>query len=246
MNFIDKLRRIFQRSSDVIDPCVEQGKHMSVLELLQFALEAHAVPSAIDGGCVRLTGGADLTLEPRVVDGPPNAHSKLVQLDVVAHSPRIAPRCIVESMAGVGADRPAAERDAFGKFLLGSFHVLLTALADHSCESNPAEWLNWQSDRAAWRICDGPLLVHGPGSKSTSYPEFIQELEALFVRSVPPGTHWVRVFLGSFDRKIAGLDVLLDNEPWPEGAALLSRWDWAFPEEYRSLRHFFVAVPDAR
>jgi hypothetical protein len=217
---------------------------MSVLELLHSALEAHGVASVIDGGCVRLIGGVDLALEPRLLDGPPNEHSKIVQLDVVAHSPRIAPRCIVESMAGLGADRSAAERDAFGKFLLGSFHVLLTALADHSCESNPAQWLYWQGHGAAWRICDGPLLVHGPGSRSTSYPEFVKKLQELFVGSVSPEAHWVRVFLASFHGKSAGADVLLDNEPWPDGAALLNGWDWAFPEEYRSLRHFFVAVPD--
>jgi hypothetical protein len=218
---------------------------MPVIELLQSALEAHGVASVIDGGCVRLLG-ADLALEPRVFDGPDNAQSKIVQLDVLAHSPRVAPRCIVESMAGLGSDRSAAERDAFGKFLLGSFHVLLTALADHSCASNPAEWLHWQGKKRAWRICDGPLLVQSSGSKSTTYPEFMEKLQELFVDSVSPSVHWVRVFVGSFRRQMTGADVLLDNEPWPEGAALLSSCDWGFPEEYRSLRHFFVAVPDAR
>lgn len=219
---------------------------MSVLRILHSALEAHGVASSIDGSRVRLLDGTHLELEPRVFDGPPNEHSTIVQLDVVAYSPRIAPRYIVESMAGLGADRSAAERDAFGKFLLGSFHVLLTALADHSCESNPAEWLHWQRNGAAWRICDGPLLVYGTGSKETSYAEFIPKLQELFVGSVSPGSHWVRVFVASFNRTKAGADVLLDNEPWPEGAALLNGWDWGFPEEYRSLRHFFVAVPDAR
>ena len=99
-------------------------------------------------GCVRLFGDADLILEPRVFDGPPNGHAKIVQLDIIANSPRIAPRFIVESIAGVGSDRSTAAKDAFGKFLLGSFHVLLTALADHSCDSNPAEWLKWGSGSA--------------------------------------------------------------------------------------------------
>lgn len=217
---------------------------MPVVDLLHSALEAHCVASTIDGPCVRLLD-SDLALEPRVFDGPDNAHSKIIQLDIVAHSARIAPRCIVESMAGLGADRSAAEKDAFGKFLLGSFHVLLTALAEHSCESTPAEWLHWQGKNGAWRICDGPLLVHSSGSKLTTYPEFMPKLQELFVGSVSPGMHWVRVFVASFQRKMAGADVLLDNQPWPEGAALVNNWDWSFPEEYRSLRHFFVAVPDA-
>lgn len=218
---------------------------MAITELLHSALEAHGVASSIEGGSVRLIGDAGLVLEPRMFDGPPNDHAKLIQLDIVAYSPRIAPRFIVESMAGIGSDRSTAEHDAFGKFLLGPFHVLLTALADHSCEANPAEWLKWGNGPACWRVCDGPLLIHGTGQKTTTYPEFVEQLQELFLDTASHDVHWVRVFVASFGRKLTGADVLLDNERWAEGAALLEKWNWAFPEEYRSLRHFFVALPAA-
>jgi hypothetical protein len=217
---------------------------MRVLELLHFALEAHGIASTIDGRVVRLAGGSDLAFEPRVFDGPPNERAKIIQLDIVARSPRIEPRCIVESMAGIGSDQADAERHAFGKFLQGPFHVLLTALADHTCESKQSEWLLWHGSGGDWRICEGALLVHGSGDTSTTYPQFFKELEKLFLSSASRDVHWVRIFVGSFDGKQAGADALLDNEPWPEAMALLNRWEWDFPQEYRSLRHFFVAVPD--
>jgi hypothetical protein len=216
---------------------------MRVVELLQFALTEHGIASVIDGDVVRLDGGSDLSFEPRVFDGPSDERSKVIQLDIVVRSPRIAPRCIVESLAGIGSDQVTAERDAFVKFLSGPFHVLLTALADHTCESNPAEWLRWQKDGATWRICDGSLLIHGSEATSTAYPDFIRQLENLLLTSMSHDVHWVRIFVGSFDGKQAGAEALLDNEPWPEALALLNSWPWDFPQEYRSLRHFFIAMP---
>lgn len=216
---------------------------MRVAELLHMALEAHSIASAIDGPVVRLTDGSDLSFEARVFDGPPNERAKIIQLDIVVRSPRIAPREIVESMAGIDSDQIAAERHAFGKFLSGPFHVLLTALANHACDANPAEWLTWKNSSAFWRICDGPLLLHGTEAASTAYPEFIRQLEQLFLSSASRDVHWVRIFLGSFNGEQAGGEALLDNQPWPEAVALLNRQKWDFPQEYRSLRHFFIALP---
>lgn len=216
---------------------------MRVVDLVQFTLEAHDIPSAIDGDIVRLTDGSDLSFEPRVFDGPPNERAKIIQLDMVVGSPRIPHRYIVESMAGIGDDQAEAEREAFGKFLVGPFHVLLTALADHACESNPAEWLTWKNSSGSWRICDGPLVFNNTAATKTSYPEFIKQLEDLFLASVSRDVHWVRVFLASSRGQQTGGEVLLDNQPWPEAVALLTRQQWDFPQEYRSLRHFFIALP---
>jgi hypothetical protein len=216
---------------------------MRIIELVQFSLEAHGLASAIDGNVVRLADGSDLSFEPRVFDGPPNEHAKITQLDMVVRSRRIPRRYIVESMAGLGEDQAEAEREAFGKFLTGPFHVLLTALADHTCDSNPAEWLTWKNGSASWRICDGPLVFNNTADTQTAYPDFIPQLEKLFLASATREVHWVRVFLGSFNGKQTGGEVLLDNQPWPDAVALLNSQQWEFPQEYRSLRHFFVALP---
>src|SRR5262245_5197661 len=98
---------------------------MPVIELLTEALEAHGIACRAEARVVRLAN-CDLVFEPRVFDGPPNENSKIIQLDIVAHSSRLAPRYVIESMAGLGSDQAAAEGNAFEKFLLGPFHVLLT------------------------------------------------------------------------------------------------------------------------
>ena len=38
-------------------------------------------------------------------------------------------------------------------------------------------------------------------------------------------------------------EVMLDNEPWKAAEALVRKWNWQPPEGYRSLRHFFIALP---
>jgi len=217
---------------------------MTAVDLVHSALEAHGVRSRIEGGQVLLLD-APLAFEPLVSDGPPN-EKKIVQLDLIMQSPRVAPRFIVESMAGVGLDQSAAERDAFLKFLLGAFHVLLTALADHSCSSNPAEWLHWTSSRGTWRVCDGPVLKHGAGEIPSTYVEFMKRLEALFAELSRDEPHWVSVFIGSLNESVTGLNVILDNERWSAAENLARQLDWHCPGGYRSLRHFFIAFPDAR
>ncbi len=224
---------------------------MSVIEMLHHALESHGVEHYVadEYVCVWVgEGEGDLILQPLVFEGPPNNGTTAVQLDIAASSPRIDPRFIIESTAGFGPDRAAAERDAFGKFLLGSFHVLLTALADHSCESNPAEWLQWGSGSASWAVCEGRLLLAQgvqPEPTPTPYPEFYERLQQAFLATASREVHWVRVFLASHRRELIGAEVLLDNEPWAEGVALLTGQDWDCPDEFRSLRHFFIAFPDA-
>lgn len=217
---------------------------MDLLESIHTTLQLHDTPSHIAGQRVHLTG-RDLAFEPRVFDGPPAKQSTIVQLDIIAYSERIAPHHINESIAGMGSDKAAAVRDALGKFLLGPFHVILTALADHSCENNPADWEHWSGPHGDWRICQGSLLLVGPKPAPEVYAGFLEHLQSAFLSSMTPRPHWVRVYVGSFERRACGVEVLLDNEPWPPALAIAEKWQWDCPEEYRSLRHFFIALPEA-
>jgi hypothetical protein len=68
---------------------------------------------------------------------------------------------------------------------------------------------------------------------------------ALFVKGASREPHWIRVFICSFESRPQEIEVLLDNEPWPQAQSIAKGWHWACPEEYRSLRHFFMAFPGA-
>lgn len=55
-----------------------------------------------------------------------------IRLEVVTEAPRLGTTSpIVESFAGVGTTELEAEKNASGKFLLSSFHVLAETLSTH-------------------------------------------------------------------------------------------------------------------
>jgi Family of unknown function (DUF6348) len=213
-----------------------------MLDRLKLTLEAHGIPCELHDNRLHATA-TSLVLEPRVFDGPPTKTSVMVQFDVIAYANIIGSRYINESFAGIGATREEAEKNAFSKFLLGTLHVLLTALIDHDCKGNPAEHLAWGNGEKAWSVCDGPLLTVGPWSDNDTYKSFYAELENLFLRTISRDTHWLRVFVSSFDDQQAPIEVLLDNEPWPEATELAKEFNWKLSKQYCSVRHFFVAIP---
>jgi hypothetical protein len=93
----------------------------------------------------------------RVVNHP---KARVVQLDVRAKSPTLAGTLLIESFAGVGSDESEAAKQAFGKFLRSSMHVLLASLVDTKYGDGQVEWDSWMFDKA-WRVCMGPLLTQG-------------------------------------------------------------------------------------
>ena len=77
-------------------------------------------------------------------------------------SPILGSEIIEECFAGIGMTREESVRDAFGKFLLGSFHVLIAAFGGYESEQVKLEF--WHNSQQTYRIYDGPLLVQGGGA----------------------------------------------------------------------------------
>ncbi len=216
---------------------------MNVLEMLEVALKTHDIGFRSDGRSVTIEG-SDLMLEPRVFERETGNGDIIVQLDVIAYSSILGNRFINESIAGFGGSREEAEKNAFGKFLIGPFHVLVTVLANHACESNPAAWEDWGSAGASWSICEGPALIHGSNSGQEALSSFYPELRELFLKTQTREVHWVRTFVSSFSGKLQAFEVLLDNEPWSEAIELVAKFDWRPEETYGSIRHFLLALPE--
>jgi hypothetical protein len=210
--------------------------------LVEGALVAHGIRCTRKAGVVRLADHG-LVFETTEKPVPRSAGTSLIQVDVEVKSPKLGRRAIHEAIAGIGPSREGALQNALQKFLLGSFHVFLTALADHECRDNPALWLDRPGKKGPWRLCDAPLLVQGGDPMKTNYSGFAEALKALFSEEAKAGVHWVSVFVSAIDGKSAGLDVRLDNEPWPKAQKLAKKWDWPYPEGYYALRHFFIALP---
>lgn len=216
-----------------------------LLNALREAFLAHGLEGGITEGGLALPD--QLRLSPRV-SVRDTAHGPVQLLvDFTIESPRLA-RPMIDSFAGVGATREAAEQDACGKFLQGSLHVIAGSLTDQRRDAGPADWDEWTSGNApgshAWRVCSGPVLSVATrgGARIEGFDSFFEELSALFARRMPAGTHWMRVFLGSLDGERLGREVLIDGDEWPEAEQLLEQHAWVYPPGYASLRHLLVAL----
>jgi hypothetical protein len=217
---------------------------MSVIfrDVMSSALEAHSIAYVVRNDAVELPDSS-VSFSAKVQNGPAQTNGVLLQLDVTTSAPLLGGRVIQQSFAGLGDDRKSAEHNAFGKFLLTSFHVILSGLASHSCEQDGTEWSVWGSGDAQWRVCDSPLIMQGGDPTTVGYPAYVKRLEALFVRQASQGLHWCETFFCSLNGSLVGTDIRLDNVTWQAALEALEAWHIAPPEGYRSGRHFFLAMP---
>ena len=211
-------------------------------DAMTLTLKEHSIDYVIRGEAIELPESR-VTFAGDVRDGPRQTDSVLLQLNVTTGAPQLGGRVIRQSFAGLGDDAESAEKNAFGKFLLGSFHVILSGLASNSCEQDGTEWTIWGSGAAQWRVCDSPLIMQGGDPTTVGYPTYVKRLEALFIQQATLGLHWCETFFCSLNGNLAGVDIRLDNEPWQAAHEELEAWHVAPAEGYRSGRHFFLAIP---
>ncbi len=214
-----------------------------LLNALREAFMAHGLEGAIGDGALALPD--QLRLQPRVSTRDSANGAAQVQVDFSIESPRLA-QPLLDSFAGVGATSAEAEQNAFGKFLQGSLHVVAASLSSRGGAEQQVDWDDWPAENGhGWRVCSGPLLMVATrgGARIEGFPEFFDDLSALFTRSMPPGPHWMRVFLGSVDGEGRGREVLVDGAEWPEAERLVEQHAWVYPLGYASLRHLLIALP---
>lgn len=215
-----------------------------ILETLYGAVIAHGVVAEKFSDYIAVSQ-SDLVLAATIYEGNITPTTATVTLEVTARSAKIDGEQIVERFAGMGQTKDSAAANAFGKFLLGSFHVILEALANHQCSETQAEVEEWSQGTFNWTIYSGPLISQQSteSALTKSYGSFLEKLKALYCETVAPGPHWIRVFLGAYDNAVLGSEVLLDNEPWEQAHELLRAHGWRYVSEYQSVRHFILAIP---
>ncbi len=214
-----------------------------LLDALVACFTAHDL--RCDRGPSEVRAQDGLTIEPRVIQRGDANDTVQVQLDFAVASPRMQGVPFLDSIAGVGDTVDLAVRNAFEKFTRSSFHVIAEALTDHRCDSEQVEIEQWGTGDRAWRAFVGPLFLqatqHGAGVKG--FEPFFGALEKLFIASMSPGPHWMRVFLGALDGKVMGREVLVDGKVWPAGQALLDAQDFEYPPGYASFRNLLITLP---
>jgi hypothetical protein len=215
-----------------------------LLGFLQVALSSHGIKSDRRGCAIHAQDG--LVIEPRVIERNAVGGSAQLQIDFAIESPRLPGITFLDSFGGVGDTAEDCEKNAFSKFIQGSFHVIAEALTTHSCDHTQVDWETWSEGGHSWRVCAGPLLLIASraGSRVEGFEDFFPKLHRSLSETMTAGPHWVRVFLGSLDGRQIGSEVLVDGEVWPTGQALLDAHAFTFPQGYASFRHLLIALPE--
>lgn len=216
-----------------------------VLDMIHQALIAHGISAIRGQHDVRLELG-DLRFEAEIFDKEQRDSTHRLVLEIHVFSPLLDTQPVIESFAGLGGTREEALAQAFGKFLLGVFHVLIEGLAKHVCENMQAEIEFWQRHDARWKVYGGPVISQAAVecTLNRAYPAFYARLEKLFAANVRSGSHFVRIFLASYGGALVGNEVLLDNQTWPEGQELLVGQSWHHGDGYQALRQVILALPE--
>lgn len=206
------------------------------------AVHQHGLTGSIEDDRIIVDSGA-LILEAEVFEK--NKEAVLIVFEVYATSPQLNGQYIVESFAGWGKDTEAAINDAFMKFLVGSFHVLIESLVHHKCNSEQVDVKQWVNKNKTWEMYIGPTVIsHSDESLlSNTYDSFANELKVLFAKKNLAEPAWIRVFVASFKGELAAVEVLLNNETWHEAQDLLRTQPWQHSQNYESVRQFMVALP---
>ena len=211
--------------------------HMtSLTPLLGEILRQHDVPCEDEGDWLRLgPQGPRAQAWVGSVHDQPGHHS--VQLDVCLELR--AGRLLVESCGGFGSTREEAAQDAMRAFVMGALHVLLSAFVRPS--DVQVSRVKWTISGMSREVTLGTMLSRGealPAEVSQAWADAIAD--ALEAVPLATGTHWVRIYYLQQPPGPDTLEVLLDNEEWPELAQVLRRFSWPTAVMFFSQRVFLV------
>lgn len=157
-------------------------------------------------------------------------------------------RVLCESVAGIGDDFHAQAGFAIQRFAESSFHVFLPALfGQPPCHG---------TERETWTVGGEPrdvyagLLTSAFGfpltADGTPYVGFYSAFQkALETTTIPPGTHWVRIYHMRRGSESTCNEVLFDGEAWPEMQALMDQQAWPTVEGHADVRVFLI-IKDAQ
>ncbi len=216
----------------------------TVTQFIHQAFVAHGIQSSVAEGWASVQN----TLRTRATVEVKNrrADNLTIQLNVITEATALAASGpIVDRFAGIGDSEEAAVKNAFEKYLRGSFHVIAEALTPHQCDQTQVDWLQWKNTNGSWRVCSGPLVTLGTGecSIAAQYEPVLHRLRDAFLASAQPGSHWLHAYIGFLDGKLTGSELVLDGNAWESAIPILQQGPWSPTARYESVRHLVIALP---
>lgn len=202
---------------------------------LQEMYEGHGASAHWVDNWIIVDGGKLLT-RVSIVKFNRHGNQFVMQVDFVTALP--AGEQIIESFAGIGADRLSAMRDACASFSDATFHALITAILDRSCTH--AEREQWHIGGKERVVTLGMLRTRGT-LPSESWPAIFQAIQSQVEKcDIPAGLHWMRYYYCHIPDDQPVIEVLLDNEMNTEMQAQMEHFPWPASDTFYSARLFFI------
>lgn len=163
-----------------------------------------------------------------------------VQLDLRLHLHD--GRVLIESFAGWGESLDHAKVFALRSFSQSVLHVMLAAFFGKDGQDVVRE--TWVIDDQHYDAFLGNFDVRTQLIRSPDTPKalFVNLQRKIKTQFSAQEIHWLRLYHGQHDGTAHTNEILLDNEPWNDGAVWLAKQAWPQDVGYYSVRLFAVFI----
>jgi hypothetical protein len=174
------------------------------------------------------------------------ASGVLLQVDFVVRHPWLAMDRLLESFGGGGATWHDALVQTIKKFEQASLHPIIATFLDRSACADQVTWERYEHPGGPFDLCLGSQLhLYSPGAPAEFGPILDALLDALRGVELSRAVHALRVFTCHQEGALTTNEVLLDNEPWPAGEAVVAGAPWQVPGAMVGTRLFGLLAPAA-
>ena len=156
---------------------------------------------------------------------------------------------LIESCAGWGDNFDEALATGLRNFSAYSLHQLMSAFFGHQ-ECDQVELEQWSIGGTSWTAHLGGINAFeyedtGMVPTELIHSDFFTAIESLVKqKALETKPHWLRAYRMYMPGQEPTIEVLLDNEQWPEAEKAVAKLDWTEHPVAWQCRFFMVLTPE--
>jgi hypothetical protein len=206
---------------------------------LKRVLEAHGLEVSIEGGVVRVAS-SDVAFEPVLYARSVRRGRVHLQLDVRASGGAIGTRELCLSCSDLSDRFDDAVTKCWTKVQLGTLHPLLAALVDPRFAEREAQTEAW----GGYTAYVGNQVRQYDVPADLDCTPVVDRIRDAWLASAPTRElHWLSLFVMVRVDGENTYEVLLDNQVWPAGEAILAAHPWPAATGFYTSRIFITLAP---
>ncbi|MFI0406796.1 DUF6348 family protein [Actinomadura sp. 3N508] len=188
--------------------------------------------------------GGETKVDAKLFVHPAPEGLVLVQIDFAVSHPALATPWLVESFAGHGATWRDAIGWALRSFERGALHPIVDGLLRSGAAPDQVERERYEHPDGAFELVLGAQInLFADRPVPSAAPLLDRLLEALRSQPLTRKVHGLRFFVAHHDGRLETNEVLLDNQEWSGGKAVVADSAAPLPEGRVAVRLFGLLVP---